>query len=178
MKIISGQLTYLSIPIIDNMPKFLSKVKNSNHLHSPWVFPPSTESEYIHYINRIQQNNQKGFFIKLISSDEIVGVINLNEIVQGGFQNAYLGFYAFSGYENKGLMSEGLKLLLTHTFENLQLHRVEANIQPANSKSISFIKHHHFRHEGFSPNYLKINGEWKDHERFAFTYEDYLKLKK
>lgn len=174
-RILSGETVYLSDPDIGSMDEFLRMAKNSYQLHDPWVKPPSDESEYIEYINRVHKENQSGFFIRLNTSNDLIGVINLNEIVRGGFQSAYLGFYAFSGYEGRGLMSEGLKLVIEYVFEHLNLHRLEANIQGTNVKSISFIRRHHFRHEGFSPNYLKINNEWKDHERFAITLEDYTK---
>ena len=53
------------------------------------------------------------------------------------------------------------------------MHRVEANIQPDNVKSIRLIKRLKFRHEGFSPKYLNIGGQWRDHDRYALTLEDY-----
>jgi len=71
--------------------------------------------------------------------------------VQGCFQNAFLGFYAVSGFENQGVMSQGLKLVLTYCFETLKLHRIEANIQSENKNSINLVSKNHFRYEGFSP---------------------------
>lgn len=87
--------------------------------------------------------------------------------------SGYLGFYAFKQCSGQGLMTEGLSLVLNVCFKKLKLHRLEANIQPENLKSINLIKRLRFRREGFSPKYLKVNGQWRDHERYAMTVEDY-----
>ena len=69
-------------------------------------------------------------------------------------------------------MAEGIELVLAHAFETLGLHRLEANIQPANAASIALAKRAGFRLEGFSPRYLKIDGLWRDHEGWAIVAED------
>lgn len=71
-------------------------------------------------------------------------------------------------------MSKSLKLVLKEIFTTLDLHRVEANIQPTNTVSIQLVTKNGFIKEGFSPRYLKINGVWQDHFRFALTLEDWL----
>ncbi len=100
-----------------------------------------------------------------------MGVVNLNEIVRGSFQSAYLGYYAFRPHAGQGYMTEGLALVLRHTFRGLGLHRLEANIQPANRQSRELVRRLGFRREGFSPRYLKIGGRWRDHERWAIVRE-------
>jgi ribosomal-protein-alanine N-acetyltransferase len=100
-------------------------------------------------------------------------VVNVNEIVRGVFQSAYLGFYAFAPYQGVGYMSEGLRLVIAEAFKRSGLHRLEANIQPTNSRSIALVKRLGFRLEGYSQNYLKISGRWRDHERWAITIEDW-----
>lgn len=116
----------------------------------------------------------KKSYLVFNENNDLVGVFNLNEIVRGYFQNAYLGFYGVINFSNQGYMSAGLKLVVNKVFNDLKLHRIEANIQPSNEKSIFLVKSNRFRYEGFSPRYLKINNEWCGHERWAMTYEDYI----
>ena len=112
----------------------------------------------------------------LIWSDEpraLVGVVNVNEIVRGSFCSAYLGYYAFVPYAGRGLMKEGLAQVIAHVFKKTKLHRLEANIRPGNIRSKALVKSLGFRREGLSPRYLKINGRWRDHERWAILGEDW-----
>lgn len=65
--------------------------------------------------------------------------MNINEIVKGVFQSGYLGFYAFKKCSGQGIMTEGLSLILDVYFKTLNLHRLEANIQPANSNKYRLL---------------------------------------
>ena len=161
-------------PILDDKGAFLSAMRSSQSLHHPWVKAPETSQEFDNYLQNLQQSNQKSFLV-CDQSNNIVGVFNISEIVRGLFQNAYLGFYAAADYANKGYMSVGLKLVLEKVFKELGLHRLEANIQPDNIRSIQLVKSNGFRYEGFSPRYLKINGKWCGHEHWVMTFEDYIR---
>ncbi|MGA2528506.1 MAG: GNAT family protein [Acidimicrobiales bacterium] len=110
-----------------------------------------------------------GFLLR--AAGELVGVVNLNDVVMGALKSAYLGYYAFKGSENKGLMAEGLGLVIELAFGELGLHRVEANIQPANLASIRLAQKVGLTKEGFSERYLYVAGQWRDHERWAMTAE-------
>lgn len=103
----------------------------------------------------------------------IVGVANLSQIFYKAFQNAYLGYYVNVEFSGQGLMTEGISLVINHAFYSLGLHRIEANIQPGNKASINLVNRLGFTKEGFSRKYLKMNGEWQDHERWALTVENW-----
>ncbi|MBU0826305.1 MAG: GNAT family N-acetyltransferase [Gammaproteobacteria bacterium] len=99
--------------------------------------------------------------------EQIAGAIHLSQMVMGNFRSAYLGYYVFAGYERRGVMRLGLQQVVRHAFAHLNLHRLEANIQPGNTASIALVRACGFTQEGFSPRYLRINGRWRDHERWA-----------
>ena len=101
----------------------------------------------------------------------ILGAINLNEIVRGPAQSAFLGYWIGAAHARRGYMTEALQLALRHGFGTLKLHRVEANILPVNRPSIALVRRAGFRREGYSPRYLKIAGRWADHERWALLSE-------
>jgi ribosomal-protein-alanine N-acetyltransferase len=167
-------------PTVGDADAFVAMAQASSAYHYPWVDPPKTREAYLNYLNSRQSPTDDGFLIcetatrpsSSKSSGAIAGVINLNCIVRGHFQSAYLGYYAFADFARRGLMSEGLKLVTTFAFTALGLHRVESNIQPANVASIALVQKCGFRKEGFSPRYLEVFGEWRDHERWALLADD------
>jgi [ribosomal protein S5]-alanine N-acetyltransferase len=154
-------------------PEFLEAVERSRRLHHPWVAPPRTPQAFREYFSKQQDPRFAAFFIWTNEPRGLVGVVNLSEIAYGSFRSAYLGYYAFVPYAGRGLMKDGLAQVITHAFETMKLHRLEANIQPSNQPSKALVKKLGFRLEGFSPRYLKINGRWRDHERWAILCEDW-----
>ncbi|WP_058477985.1 GNAT family N-acetyltransferase [Legionella steigerwaltii] len=152
---------------------FLLTMQKSRDFHYPFVTAPQTHEEFQAYLQKSLQADRR-CFLALNQNEDIIGVFNISEIVQGVFQSAYLGYFASVTYAGQGLMSQALKLVLKEIFLDLKLHRIEANIQPANTSSINLAIQNGFFKEGFSPRYLKINGVWCDHFRFALTYEDWL----
>jgi ribosomal-protein-alanine N-acetyltransferase len=160
-------------PQSQDQAELLAAVRRSRALHHPWLHPPKDAKSYDSYLRALEHPSRAGFFVCLQDGGEIAGVVNLSEIVRGGFQSAYLGYYAFLPHAGCGLMTEGLPLVLRHAFLKMRLHRLEANIQPDNRASIALVEKLGFRKEGFSPRYLKIGGRWRDHERWAVLREDW-----
>jgi ribosomal-protein-alanine N-acetyltransferase len=128
---------------------------------------------YRRYLDRCRRSAHAGYLICRRDSGELVGVVNVSEIVLGGFRSAYLGYYGFVPHHRQGLMREGLALVIDDAFRRRRLHRLEANIQPGNAASIRLVRGLGFRREGYSSRYLKIGGRWRDHERWALLAENW-----
>ncbi|MFF3784862.1 GNAT family N-acetyltransferase [Streptomyces sp. NPDC001933] len=157
--------------------EFTTRARESRDTHRPWLFPPDDARAYAAYAGRlIDDPTRAGFLVcerggGSTPADPIAGFININNIVAGGFRCGALGYGAFAHALGRGLMSEGLELVLRYAFGPLGLHRLEANIQPGNEGSLALVRRAGFRLEGFSPDFLFIDGAWRDHERWAITAE-------
>jgi ribosomal-protein-alanine N-acetyltransferase len=139
----------------------------SRDYHLPWVTSFNDQAGFDNWFARGLTGPNVGLIAREIASNQVVGVININEIVVGAFQSAYLGYYGMLNFARTGLMTEALRAAVGYAFGELGLHRLEANIQPGNAASIALVRRLGFTQEGFSPCYLRINGEWMDHERWA-----------
>jgi len=147
--------------------EFTALMRMSQHLHEPWISPPTNAILFRHYLHRISKEDYEGFAVCRTSDDRIVGAINLNHIVRGSFLSASLGYYVGAEFHGHGYMAEGLRLLVQYAFTTLGLHRLEANIQPENTRSQNLVARCGFIKEGFSEGFLFINGAWRDHERWC-----------
>lgn len=159
----------LSRPSARDAAEFLAAVRRSRRLHGSWVAAPASPADYRKYLRRSRRSTQACYLLRLRASGELVGVVNVSEIVRGNFHSAYLGYYAFAPHHGQGLMAEGVRLVIRAAFNRLRLHRLEAGIQPGNRVSRALVRSLGFRREGYSPRYLKIAGRWRDHERWAIT---------
>jgi ribosomal-protein-alanine N-acetyltransferase len=152
--------------------EFTARARESKDLHHPWLFPPDSAETYAGWAGRlIDDPTRAGFLVCEKDGEAIAGFININNIVRGAFQCGALGYGAFAHAAGRGLMREGLRLVVDHAFGPMRLHRLEINVQPGNAASIALARSCGFRLEGFSPAMLFIDGAWRDHERWALTVE-------
>lgn len=153
-------------------PEFTARVRESRDLHHPWLFPPDTAEAYTAYARRLIEDPAKaGFLVCEKDTGAIAGFVNVNNIVHGAFRSGALGYGAFAHAAGRGLMREGLDLVIGYAFGPMRLHRLEINVQPRNTASIGLARACGFRLEGFSPHMLFVDGAWRDHERWALTAE-------
>ena len=151
-------------------------VARSWHRLRDWSPPPQAFGRSL----AAQGPEYRSFVVCEVGGADLVGRVNVANIIRGNFQSATLGYSAFDPYAGRGLLREGLALVVALAFApppiGLGLHRVEANIQPGNQRSIELVRSLGFGFEGFSPRYLHLpdsegTWEWRDHNRYAITAE-------
>jgi ribosomal-protein-alanine N-acetyltransferase len=160
-------------PRADDEAEFLERVRASRRLHRRWIQLPEDPEDFAEYLGRADVPTNRLYVIVDAGDDRIVGIANLSQIVLAHFRSAYLGYAAFVPFEGRGCMTEGLRLVLREAFGPIGLHRVEANVQPDNVRSIALVERLGFVREGYSRRYLKIGGRWRDHVRYAILAEDF-----
>lgn len=94
----------------------------------------------------------------------LVGGLTLTDIKRDVTQAATLGYWMGKPYMGQGLMREGAAILLDFAFDTLKLHRVEASCMPTNPQSLGLLQKLGFEKIGLARGYMKINGQWEDHE--------------
>jgi ribosomal-protein-alanine N-acetyltransferase len=109
----------------------------------------------------------------VVFDDVPIGGVNLTVIVRGVFENAYLGYWIDEGHGGRGLMTEAVRLAVSHGLGPAGLHRIQAGVIPRNGASIRVLEKLGFREEGLALRYLRIAGVWEDHRLFAVTREEW-----
>lgn len=180
--IIHSKRTALRFPTESDSDAFVALRQSSRAHLEPWEpIPPSGFDPYgPHAFDRELANHnterEQRWLVIERATGSIVGRIALTNIERGPFQNARFGYWCGAGYQGQGLMTEALTLAVEHCFRpteqgGLGLHRVCANIMPTNTRSRALLQRVGFVQEGYSENYLQIQGKWEDHERWALTVE-------
>lgn len=169
----TGRRVHVRAPRPRDEAEFIRLVRASRRFHAGWIAPSSTPEAFAAHLRRNEGADFESFLICRNDDGAIVGSANLSQIFMGGFQSAYMGYWAGAPFAGQGYMTEGVGLVLTQAFRVLGLHRVEANLQPENAASRALVRRLGFRQEGYSPRYLKVGGRWRDHERWAILREEW-----
>lgn len=103
--------------------------------------------------------------------NNVLGSIALNEIVRGCFHSCFLGYRMDNSKVNKGYITEGVRRVIDYAFDELKIHRIEANIIPHNAPSLRVVEKLGFYNEGVAIKYLNINGKWEDHIHMVIRNE-------
>ena len=156
--------------------EYTALARGSIAFHKGLVRPPRTSAQFDVFLTNSRKKSNLFHAVCLRDSCAIIGAMNLSQIFYGNLCSAYLGYLIGAAHAGQGLMREAIPLVLEHAFTTLKLHRVEANIQPGNIASIKLVRRAGFSKEGFSRRYLRIDGSWCDHERWAIVIDDWRAL--
>ena len=129
-----------------------------------WLTPPMRDhTEAMEYLEKIHEGfRTKTLFQWGVNLDgAIIGTCTLFQL-DLTHRRGEIGYALARAFWGKGLASDALTALLEFAFTTLELHRIEADVDPRNAKSIHLLERLGFRREGFQRERYFVGGEIQD----------------
>jgi ribosomal-protein-alanine N-acetyltransferase len=113
------------------------------------------------YDDTIDKND--GIIWKIAYKDDpgLIGTIGFWSMLKEHYR-AEIGYMLNSSEQGKGVMSEALQAVLDYGFKQMNLHSVEANVNPHNHASIKLLERNDFKREGYFRQNYYYNGRFFD----------------
>ncbi len=119
-----------------------------------------------------QLDNQEGLPFVILYRDELVGQLNVANVLYGSVSSCVIGYWVIPQVAGKGITPTAVALAMDYMFEVIGLHRAEIDIRPENSASLRVVEKLGLRLEGLKRGYIHIANAWRDHYVFALTKEE------
>jgi len=119
-----------------------------------------------------QLERNEGLPFVIIYRNEIVGQLNVANIMHGSVSSCVIGYWIIPEVAGRGITPTAVALAMDYMFTNVGLHRVEIAIRPENLPSLRVVQKLGLRYEGLKKNYIHINNDWRDHYIFALTADE------
>lgn len=115
--------------------------------------------------------------IEYKKNNRIIGDIGVHiENIGCDFYQTQLGVTLNSNYQGKGIAYESINILINFLFKEWNCHRIYAEIDTRNNKSIKLFKKLKFREEAYLINNYFFKSEWTSTYIYAILKDEYVKL--
>jgi len=168
-----GPRTLLTLPDPSAAPRVLAYFAKNRARLSP-VSPPWADGfftdEYWHRrleIARDEWNHELSLRLYLFKrgheSGPVIGAVSFTQFFRVAWQRCILGYSIDGDYEGQGMLREALENAIAYVFDDLAMHRIEANYMPTNERSGNLLRRLGFTVEGYARDYLFLGDRWADH---------------
>lgn len=178
---LKGARVTLRLPKTSDYHEWASLRQDSRAFLEPWE-PRWARDEleragWRHRIRRYREEFAAGTAIAFLIFDNekgrLIGGVTIGNIRYGVSQSAQIGYWMGERYAGKGYMQDAIRVLISHAFGAMRLHRIEAACIPENARSIHVLEKAGFTREGLLRSYLRINGVWQDHYIYALIADQH-----
>jgi len=164
-------------PLLDADAMDLFEIHSDRDTMRYWSTPSWTDAaEGLHLVERDRQGFLDGTAIRLGLEDretrKVVGTCTLHNVHRTN-RRAEIGYSLSRLLWGRGLMHEALTALLAYGFTALNLHRVEADIDPRNAPSARSLERLGFVREGHLRERWIVNGEISDTAIYGLLRSDW-----
>ncbi len=164
---------------LDDVPALAGLLRVSRDFLAPW--DPVRDDDYFTVdgqhavIKDALARHAEGSSLPHVILDEsghVAGRITLSGIVRGPFQSCSMGFWVSVTSTGRGLATAAAGDVIRVAFQDLGLHRVQAETLLHNVRSQRVLRRNGFTRIGVAPAYLNIAGKWQDHILFQVVKPD------
>jgi [ribosomal protein S5]-alanine N-acetyltransferase len=158
---------------VDDVPALAELLRVNRDFLAPWE--PVRDDAYFtekgqrKVIDDALEEHRRGVALPhviLDGSARVVGRITLHGIVRRAFQSCSVGYWVSEDCNGRGLATAAVRRIKHVAFEELGLHRVQAETLVHNVASQRVLERNGFVRIGLAPDYLRIAGAWQDHIMF------------
>lgn len=106
------------------------------------------------------------------SDGRLIGTCGFHKWSKRSF-HAEVGYDLHPDFWGQGYMTEVLRTVIDHGFEQMDLHRIEALVSIDNIRSIQLLQKLGFKQEGILRDYFALNSTFYDHAIFSLLIQDW-----
>jgi RimJ/RimL family protein N-acetyltransferase len=142
-----------------------------------WSTPPLADIDAASkLIDEIREDIERHEILKwgiaLRPEGNLIGSVTLFHL-DFTHRRAEIGYALGRAYWGNGYMQETLKAVLSFAFKDLNLHRIEADVDPRNHASVRTLERLGFQREGYLRERWQVNGEVQDAFFFGLLRPDW-----
>ncbi|MDN5287201.1 MAG: family N-acetyltransferase [Mucilaginibacter sp.] len=145
-RLILRQFTY------DDAPDLFEVRSNADimqYIARPLAKTVDDAVDLIKVINGLLSNNNGiTWCISLKNDQRFIGSIGFWRIEKENYR-AEIGYLLNPAYQGAGLMQEAIDAVIPHGFGSMNLHTIQANVNPGNAASIKLLEKNNFMREGY-----------------------------
>lgn len=168
-----GARTLLTIPEPSAAPRVVAYFSRNRARLSP-VSPPWAPGFFTdeYHRRRLELSHdewQRDVSLRLYlfrrghENGPVIGAVSFTQFFRLALQRCILGYSIDAEHEGQGMLREALELAVGFVFDELAMHRIEANYMPTNERSGQLLRRLGFQVEGYARDYLFLGDRWVDH---------------
>lgn len=119
-------------------------------------------------IKKMNEPDRIQWGITLIKEYKIIGTIGYHRIEKDHYR-AEIGYMLAPDYWNTGLMSEAITKVIEYGFNEMNLHSIEAIINPGNTVSRKILQKFNFIKEAYFKENFFFEGKFLDSEVYSLV---------
>lgn len=169
-------------PLVDADAAAIFAIFSDRDVMRYWSSPPFDAIEQAQaMLSAIQAGYQSGEFLQLglerRSDAALMGTCTLFHC-HSASRRAEIGYALGRPYWGAGYMHEALTALVAYAFDTLNLHRLEADIDPRNAASARTLERLGFQREGHLRERWIVDGEISDTAWYGLLHHEWQRAKR